>query len=115
MFIEYAKERRVTPPNHEGLDLVRGENTNSGCVTKAAGIIYASVQEATVKSQVYSKQKDRRRKGSMCFRVGQSAGTPRFRVASHSRALFPASFSRKLRYVRVPYEYGRLTDLSRNP
>lgn len=62
MFVEYAKERRVTPPNREGPDLVRGENTNSGCVTKAAGIIYASVQEATVKSRVYSKRKGRRRK-----------------------------------------------------
>jgi hypothetical protein len=31
------------PPNRRGsLDLVRGENTNGDCVTKAAGIIYAS-------------------------------------------------------------------------
>lgn len=50
------------------LDLVRGEDTNSSCVTKAARIIYASVQEATVKSRIYSERKGRRRKGSMCFR-----------------------------------------------
>jgi len=63
---KYAKEQRVTPPNREGLDLVRGENVNSSCVTKAARIIYASVQEATVKSRIYSEERIEEGRGSMC-------------------------------------------------